>query len=100
MDAKDILLDGYGRISPAVHAAEKSYVRDPLTNRLSRGTTLNSDGADHDHPDDVELDPDAEQRSRQREDEDADQVERDRNQSHSPHPKASAPGRPRSSRTA
>jgi uncharacterized damage-inducible protein DinB len=37
MDAKDILLDGYGRISPAVHAAVDGLDEDALSARLDEG---------------------------------------------------------------
>jgi hypothetical protein len=37
MDAKDILLDGYGRISPLVHAAVDGLDEDALSARLDPG---------------------------------------------------------------
>jgi uncharacterized damage-inducible protein DinB len=37
VDAKDILLDGYGRISPAVHAAVDGLDEDALSARLDEG---------------------------------------------------------------
>ena len=37
MDAKDLLLDGYGRIQPAVHAAVDGLDEDALATRLDEG---------------------------------------------------------------